>query len=68
MRIAKRSVITGRENIMDLDVTMEQIKEWQAGALVQDVFPHLTEQEREFLISGTTQAEWDEYIPEDDDE
>jgi len=41
-----------------LPVTNEQIDRWEGGALVQDVFPHLTPSEREFLISGVTPEEW----------
>ena len=61
MLVRKRSIITGDTHVWDLDVTTEQIERWQAGAFVQDVFPHLSAEEREFLINGTTPREWEQY-------
>ena len=58
MLITKTSVMTGEKNEMLLPVTNEQIERWEGGALIQDVFPHLTPSEREFLISGVTADEW----------
>ena len=58
MLITKTSVMTGEKNEMLLPVTNEQIERWQNGELIQNVFPHLTPSEREFLISGVTPEEW----------
>ena len=44
---------------MDLDITHDQLNKWRLGALIQDVMPHLTPGEREFLISGCTPDDWD---------
>lgn len=57
MKITKKSCITGKENTMDLDVTVEQIHLWQSGVLVQKAMPHLSMEEREFLITGMTSEE-----------
>jgi hypothetical protein len=35
--------------------------------LIQHVFPDLSEDHREFLISGTTPAEWDAYMGEEEE-
>ena len=59
MLITKQSVMTGEKNTMLLPVTNEQINRWQNGELIQNVFPHLSPSEREFLISGVTPEEWD---------
>ena len=58
MLITKTSVMTGEKNEMLLPVTNEQIERWQNGELIQNVFPHLSPSEREFLISGVTPEEW----------
>lgn len=58
MIIEKKSPVTGKTNTMDLDVTPEQLQQWRAGALIQNVMPHLTPTEREFLISGYTEDDW----------
>ncbi len=59
MLVTKQSVMTGEKNTMLLPVTNEQIDRWQNGELIQNVFPHLSPSEREFLISGVTPEEWD---------
>lgn len=41
---------------------------YRAGALMQDAFPFLTNEEREFLISGTTPEEWNALYPDDEEE
>ena len=43
---------------MELNVTSEQVQRWQEGELVQNVFPHLNPDEREFLMTGITPEEW----------
>lgn len=42
---------------------------WQTGEMIQTVFPELTEDERELLISGTHSECWDSMFAdaEDDD-
>jgi len=60
MLITKTSTLTGKHNSMDLPVTKEQLFHWQSGNLVQDVFPNLDKDQREFLISGITPEEWQE--------
>jgi len=64
MLITKTSVITGKENTLNLPITDEQLRQWQSGGLVQDVFPNLDISQREFLISGTTHQEWQETFGE----
>jgi hypothetical protein len=58
MLIQKTSQLTGKLNSMELNVTEEQIKMFISGELVQRVFPHLSVDEREFIISGITPEEW----------
>ena len=57
MIITMQSLFTGKENQMDLDVTNEQLDHWQGGELIQKVFPHLSIEEREFLITGASLEE-----------
>lgn len=57
MIVTKRSIISRAVHSMDLPVTQEQLDRHRAGGLVQDVFPDLTVQQREFLISGMSLEE-----------
>lgn len=60
MIVTKESILTGKINSMDLDVTLEQIAKYEyGGSLVQNIFPNLTPPEREFLRNGITPEEWD---------
>jgi len=60
MLISKKSLFTGTINSMDLPVTQEEIDDWISGQLIQDVFPYLSREQREFLMTGTTPEEWNE--------
>ena len=69
MKITRTSIVSGIERTKNIAVTQEQIDSWEAGALIQTVMPHLTTDEREFLITGMTSDEWDQVfhdIGEDD--
>ena len=59
MLIIRRSGLTGNISTMDIDVTQEQINEWEGGSLIKDVMPDLTPEEREFIMTGITQEEWE---------
>jgi len=59
MSVTRYSIVSARDNTMELDVTQEMLDEWQAGAKIQDVMPHLSADEREFLISGLLPHEFD---------
>ena len=60
MIVQRRSIITGEVNTMNIDCTEEQLNRHKMGELVQDVFPNLSVEEREFLISGVTPEEWND--------
>lgn len=65
MKITRTSTISGITRSMDLPVTEEQVKRFNSGELIQNVFPDLTDDEREFIMTGITADEWDEIFPED---
>lgn len=60
MKITRTSMMTGKVRTLDIDVTEEQIKEYNAGALIQDAFSNISPDEREFIKTGVTSEEWDE--------
>lgn len=66
MIVQRISALTGRSSEMDLPVTEEEIARWRGGELVQDVWPSLSPDQREFLITGSTPEEWDEVFGEED--
>ena len=60
MQVSKRSVASGELNTMVLDFTMPQYMDWKGGMLIQNAMPQLSADEREFLMTGMTPAEWNE--------
>lgn len=58
MQIKRISPVTGITRTRDIDVTKEQLVRWEAGALIQDVMGHLSAADREYLITGITDDEW----------
>lgn len=75
MLIERRSLVSGVLRTLDLPITEDQIEMWENGALIQDAFPNLTPAQREFILTGIVDDEWDktfpaeaeDYLPEDDE-
>lgn len=60
MLVYKKHIITGKVNSMDLPVTQKQLDIYEnTNTLVQDVFPDLDADQREFLISGFMPGEFE---------
>lgn len=66
MLITRKSMYSGKVNTMDLPITDEQIARWESGTLIQNAFPNLNADQREFLMTGILPEEWDEMFPSDD--
>lgn len=65
MIITKVSQLTGITHSMDLNVTEEQMYVYEMGwGLLQNVFPDLPKEQREFIKTGITPEEWSLYFGE----
>ena len=64
MEVTKTSVHSGITRTLTLDVTAEEIATWKAGELIQNVMPHLSADDREFLMTGLTPEDWEEMFPD----
>lgn len=57
------STLTGAMHHLEIDIDfdsfIQSLTDWMEGGLIQDCFPELTPDEREFLISGVTADEWE---------
>ena len=60
MKLTRTSPVSGKKNTLDLDVTREQITDWEKGSLIQDAMPNLTPDEMEFIKTGITNEDWAE--------
>lgn len=65
MIVTRKNIFTGVERSLDLDVTQEGLNRWKNGELIQNVFPHLSVDEREFLMTGIIGEEWNELIEDE---
>ena len=59
MFLVRKSMFTGEVHSMDLPITRDQLDRWERGGLTQEVFPGLTSSQREFIVTGVTEEEWD---------
>lgn len=67
MLITKRSILTNKEHTRDIPMTPEQYRAYLTGNLtIQNALPFLSDNDREFLLSGATPEEWDEEFGDDD--
>ena len=58
--VTKQSMLSGKTSSMALPIRQGQVDYWQqSGDLIQNVFPHLNADQREFLMTGITPDEWD---------
>ena len=64
MQITKTSMLTGAVTTMDIDVTQEQLNEWENGKLIQEAMPDLSPDEREFIKTGVSPNEWNKMFGE----
>ena len=61
--VIRVSPLTGNTNTMYMDISDDQVAEWNnpnRTRLIQDIFANLTEDEREFIQTGYTPADWKE--------
>lgn len=66
MELTRRSILTGITRTRDLPVTEEQLQDWLDGQLIQDAMPYLSPGQREWIMSGIEENEWDEHSSEDE--
>jgi len=65
----KRSPITGKDNTIELDMIQMVFDDcyvaWSEGANIQDAFPMLDSDQREFIMTGLTPEDWSMLFPDD---
>ena len=61
------SMFSRKQHTMRLAITPRQWDAWQSGQYIQNAMPHRSPDEREFLLTGATQEEWDAEFGDDDE-
>jgi hypothetical protein len=64
------SMVSGKDSAMtlplDLDAFVACRRAYHRGALIQDAFPSLNADQREFIKTGITPEEWNAMFPDSD--
>jgi hypothetical protein len=62
MKVTKTSQLTGKEHTLEIDVDQYQLIRIQnrshSNELIQNIVPHLSMADREFLMTVITNEEW----------
>lgn len=67
MLITRISPWSGKSNSRDLPVTQEQMDRFaRRETVIQNIFPNLSAGDREFILSGYTEDDWDEMFSVND--
>lgn len=68
MIIERRSQLTGKTHKRDLPVDKERLWKYMNGDdHIQNIFPELSPEDREFIRTGITPEEWKEHFGEGDE-
>lgn len=64
--VTRKSLASGVVRTLELDISAEDLAKWEKGeGLIQNLFPNLTPDEREFIMTGVTKEEWDDAFKEE---
>ena len=73
-KITKTSMISGRVNMLNIpSLSQEEFDKryaaWERKEyMIQEAFPMLSVDQREFIMTGITPAEWDMYMKPEEEE
>ncbi len=67
MQVTRTSPFSGKTNTREINVTDAQLARWHRGEPIQNVMPHLSPGDREFLMTGITPEEWAETFGDEED-
>ena len=57
--------VTVGDRSQRMQLSRKQLVEWEQGAVIQRALPQLSLDQREFLLTGLTNEEWDKMVGED---
>ena len=68
--VVMTSILTGKQNERVLEMTREQIALYTSEhrPLIQDIFPEMNDEDREFLMTGITPEEWNKVFGNKEEE
>ena len=68
-KMTKTDPFTGKANTIELPLTMKDYLTWRdSDVMIQNAFPHLTDDQREFIMTGIMPDSWEEIFKGQTDE
>lgn len=67
MLITRTSIHSNQIRTLDIPCTQDQLDQYNIGVPIQVAMPNLTDDQREFIMTGITSDEWDELFSEEAD-
>ena len=68
MKITRFSPVSRKHNTREIDITPGQLQAFvNRVANIQDLLPHLSADDREFLLSGCTPEDWNLLFPAEEE-
>ena len=65
MLVKRKSDYTGITRVKEINCSEEEMNNWlEDNGLIQVHFPTLSDSDREFILSGITEDEWDDIFNE----
>lgn len=65
-----RSILSGKDGSMEFPLSEQEFEAsynaWKSGMLIQEAFPTLNAEQREFLMTGITPEEWTQKFGEEE--
>lgn len=71
IRVTRQSILSGVWRTRELPITLDEliaVEDPQRTALIQDLLPSLPAEDREFLLTGITSEEWEEFDNANEDD
>jgi hypothetical protein len=62
MKITRTSTLTGMKHTLDVPCTPLELEAFELGIPIQLAMPTVSPEWREFVLSGITPTEWDNYV------
>jgi hypothetical protein len=68
MFITRISPVTGETRTLEIMCSKADYEAWERGALIQNVMGYLSPADREYIMTGATQEDWDKLFGEMEDD
>lgn len=66
MLISRQSPLTGKLHEMDIPCSIGEMNAYTSGTILQEAFPKLNADQREFIKTGITAEEWDTFMGDEE--